>query len=86
MSQLMVNAIECPICKNVIYSRARHDLRTCSCGACHVDGGRDYQRVGFKGPTPPRSVEIGVLATERELYDDWNFRREKYGRIHCESK
>ena len=31
--------IKCPECKDVIFSRAKHDLHYCTCGKVFVDGG-----------------------------------------------
>jgi len=42
----MRNAIRCLKCNNVIESKHRHDLQRCPCGACFVDGGNDYRRIG----------------------------------------
>ena len=38
------NAIQCKICGDIIESVSVHDFKTCSCGACSVDGGHDYLR------------------------------------------
>ena len=40
------NAIRCKICADVIESKTIHDFQMCSCGACYVDGGTDYVRIG----------------------------------------
>jgi len=37
----------CPICKEEITSKHRHDFRHCKCGECFVDGGLDYFRFGY---------------------------------------
>jgi hypothetical protein len=37
-------AIFCKHCKNIIYSRSRHDYRSCDCGKCSIDGGFSYSR------------------------------------------
>ena len=39
--------IKCRHCGDMIESTYRHDLVTCSCGCCSVDGGHDYLRRGF---------------------------------------
>ena len=39
---MIVNAIQCPRCGDTIYSRTRHDYRSCSCGSVSIDGGFDY--------------------------------------------
>ena len=40
------NAVRCKICGDTIESVRKRDFRSCSCGACFVDGGHDYVRVG----------------------------------------
>ena len=76
---MKVHACKCPICKDVVYSRARHDFRSCSCGNMFVDGGFDYFRCAYdKGVGAP--FEIEVDATEQELFDDWNIGADKYGK------
>ena len=46
MKRLKKNAIKCLKCGDVIESTYRHDWVQCSCGACFVDGGHDYMRIG----------------------------------------
>ena len=41
---IIKNAIQCKKCGDVIESVAVHDFKTCSCGACSVDGGHCYLR------------------------------------------
>ena len=38
------NAIQCKKCGDIIESVSVHDFKTCSCGACSVDGGHQYLR------------------------------------------
>ena len=38
------NMIQCKKCGDIIESVTIHDFKTCSCGACSVDGGHDYLR------------------------------------------
>jgi hypothetical protein len=47
-----------------------------------VDGGFDYMRVGYKDQ--PEYVEVYVIATKKELYDDWNKNINKFGTIKNE--
>jgi len=77
---MRVNAIQCPKCKDIIYSRARHDFRGCTCGEVYVDGGFDYMRVGFKKKSP-RHVKKYIKATKDALYSDWNYSKDKFGLI-----
>lgn len=61
---MIVQGIECPLCKAQIWSRSHHDFRHCPCGYCFVDGGRSYLRWGYGGdkfPQPwklPKTVDI----------------------------
>jgi len=42
--KILRNAIRCKTCGEMIESVSVHDFKTCSCGACSVDGGREYLR------------------------------------------
>lgn len=44
--KLIHNRIKCLKCGDIIESIHRHDWVQCSCGACFVDGGHDYMRIG----------------------------------------
>ena len=46
--KIMRNRIKCKHCGDVIESYHVHDYKECSCGACFVDGGRQYLRRGCK--------------------------------------
>lgn len=48
MEKLKVNAIKCTHCGDIIESKSRHDFVKCSCGKVYVDGGLEYQRIGFE--------------------------------------
>ena len=78
-----VTGLTCPRCGDFVYSRARHDFRSCRCGAIFVDGGFDYWRCGWD-PTfekAPESKAVRVFATPEELFQDWNTSTDKFGRI-----
>jgi len=77
--KLVVKAVECNKCGDVVYSRARHDFRSCSCGHVSVDGGFDYFKVvGNEHDFNIITVELyGV--TVHDLYEDWNNERDEYG-------
>ena len=75
-----VHAIECPTCGDLVFSRARHDMRGCSCGEVAVDGGFDYQKVSFRG-SYPKIFSIDVDASKAELLSDWNEYSSKFGLI-----
>ena len=44
--RLIRNRIKCLKCGDIIESTYRHDWVQCTCGACYVDGGHDYMRIG----------------------------------------
>lgn len=44
MEKILKNCIQCKVCGDVIESKSVHDFKTCSCGACSVDGGLEYLR------------------------------------------
>ena len=44
--KLIKNRIKCLKCGDIIESKSRHDWVQCTCGACYVDGGHDYMRIG----------------------------------------
>lgn len=77
---MKISAVKCPKCKDIIYSRARHDMRACSCEDTTIDGGFDYCKVGFIDATP-EIVQLDLEVTKAELYHDWNTGTDKYGII-----
>lgn len=82
-AKLTVIAIKCPLCDWTIYSRARHDFRSCKCGAVSVDGGFDCMKCAWdqnRVPTPV-AFELKVDATKKELYEDYNNYNDKFGAI-----
>jgi|GEM_PF-1152343 len=75
-----VTAIKCKNCGDIIYSRARHDYRECSCGQVAIDGGQqDYVRIAGIGFDYGK-IDIGEV-TLKDLYDDWNQKSDKFGII-----
>jgi hypothetical protein len=49
MGKIIHNKIKCLKCGDIIESYSVHDFKFCSCGACGVDGGKEYlRRVGYK--------------------------------------
>jgi hypothetical protein len=82
---MKVNAIECLKCGDIIYSRARWDFLWCSCKNVSVDGGFDYCKVSF-ATNEYKHIQIELDVTEKDLYDDWNKRADKHGRIKKDAK
>lgn len=81
MTQAFVqHGIICPSCGDEVYSNSRHDMESCVCGAVYIDGGWDYQRVGYYESSGGsiRSVSRTVdRATLPWFYEDEPGRREK---------
>ena len=63
--KVIKNSIQCNLCGDIIESTYRHDFVECSCKACFVDGGHDYQRIGY--------TEDGCF-TNLSVYEDVPFR------------
>lgn len=78
---MKINAIQCLNCKDTIFSRARHDYRSCSCGNCSIDGGFDYIKIGFKNEKNFIQKQIKLNVTKTKLYNDWNSKTDIYGLI-----
>lgn len=80
---MKVTCIKCPQCKDTIYSRTTHDYRPCSCGTVAIDGGSEYIRVLWKQDvcSIPKPFKKNVKHTKKQLYDDWNHRKDKLGLI-----
>lgn len=79
---MKVIAIKCSKCGDTIYSRARHDCRSCSCGEIHIDGGDSYTKISFppdKGL--PKPFELEIDTTKEELLKDYQECQDKFGRI-----
>jgi hypothetical protein len=86
---IKVTAIKCSKCKDVIYSRARHDMRYCTCKTIFIDGGRDYTRVGCDPEIKVEGLEtheLEVDATDGDLFYDWNMRENRFGLVKEKSK
>lgn len=66
--------IFCKHCKNIIYSRSRHDYRSCDCGKCAIDGGFDYSRlIGNEEDYIVLEINKDKLL-EFMLHCDWNYK------------
>lgn len=67
MERILRNAIRCTLCGDIIESESVHDFKQCSCGACAVDGGREYLRRCFTS-SPQDYEELSVV--ESDVHDD----------------
>ena len=78
---MKIRAFKCGKCGDIIFSRARHDFRECSCGGIFIDGGFDYRRWGGELASLAEDIEIDVDATREELFKDYHTGADKFGRI-----
>lgn len=58
------NAIYCKKCDEVIYSKYRHHMHSCSCKSVSIDGGRDYMKVAQDEDSDFQFGEIDFLEGE----------------------
>lgn len=79
--KIVVKALKCNKCGDIIYSRAIHDSRFCTCEGCFVDGGFDYFKAGGKLFHDAKVLVISLNVDEKTLYQDWNLRTDRFGLI-----
>ena len=85
-NKLEVASVKCPICEDVIFSRARHDMRFCTCGKTTIDGGFDYVKLSFSSQQKPLEItKLPIKQTKAELFQDWNSKSDKFGLIKNQS-
>lgn len=64
--------IRCLQCNDIIESKTLHDCVSCKCGACSIDGGNQYTRIGGDF----RYINcINEDGTEEPLIKDNRFRK-----------
>lgn len=64
--------IKCLICKDIIESKYTHNLVSCRCENCYIDGGKDYCHFGGKDFNKILLIfddGIEVLASNQEIYN-----------------
>lgn len=61
---MIVQGVECPRCKEQIWSQYRHDFHYCTCDYTFVDGGRDYLRYGYGVGLPEGRENDGTVTPE----------------------
>lgn len=86
---MKVTAIKCPLCKDTVYSRARHDYRSCGCCSVSIDGGQnEIFRISYNPETTgivnTIQIDLGDEITKEMLYTDWNKSIDKLGIIKDE--
>jgi len=78
-TKIRIQTVTCNNCGDEIYSRAQHDFHYCSCGDINVDGGFDYLKYGWGKNGKPKVRTRYIYSNHVELYNDWNFGKNKYG-------
>ena len=65
--------LKCLICDDVIESKSIHDLVSCKCESCYIDGGQDY--LHFGGKDFDKILIIFDDGTEILASDEINYRK-----------
>ena len=68
--------IRCLLCNDIIESKHRHNLVSCKCESCYIDGGQDYLHFGGKDFSKILIIfddGTEVLASDEKKY------KKKYG-------
>jgi len=81
---ITIQAVKCPKCEDIIFSRAGHDYHSCSCGTLSVDGGFEYMKLSLAPPfnfSEITELTLELNLSKRDLYDDWNKSFDKHGVI-----
>lgn len=82
---MKVHGIKCKKCGDIIYSRARHDMRWCTCGACAIDGGQyDYIKITGDKEDWELTGDFDIKETFQQVHDDWSYGTNKLGLIKTE--
>lgn len=68
MKKIIKNAIRCKKCGDIIESKTVHDLVSCKCGCCSVDGGLQYIRRMFD-KSPDDYEELSEYTEVEDLKD-----------------
>lgn len=71
--------IQCPKCKELLFSMSRHDFHYCLCGACFIDGGRDYLSYGWSSDINAADIKR-VTKSHKRVKDTKLSRKPKLGR------
>ncbi len=63
--------IKCLLCGDIIESKSVHDLVSCKCESCYIDGGEDYLHFGGKDFDKILIIfndNTEILASNQEIY------------------
>ncbi len=65
MEKILKNSIKCNYCGDIIVSKHTHDLVSCKCGKCSVDGGNSYIRRIYTN-SPNDYQELSEIIEDNE--------------------
>ena len=78
---MVVKAIKCNKCKDIIYSRYKHDFRWCSCESVAIDGGFDYLKA-TGNIQDIKLLNLNIKNCDKQiLMQDYNKKLNKFGKI-----
>ena len=82
---MLIKAVECKECTDIVYSRTEDDFRECSCGSIGVSGGVKYFKFSAQSPAGYEVKKINIKTTLDNLYEDWYNMRDEFGLIQQET-
>lgn len=56
--------IQCPKCRQIIFSESVHDYKHCGCKSVSIDGGTNYLRYGWSNDLSKQDIIIVVRGEE----------------------
>lgn len=62
---ILRNLIRCKHCSDWLISQQPHDIKTCSCGCCSVDGGHSYIRRSYRNNPNEDYWELSAYRLEK---------------------
>lgn len=77
---IKIPALQCLVCGDIVYSRANHDCRFCSCSEVMVDAGPGYGRAAGD-MDKCKAVIVKLRTTIEGLEKDWELGKDKFGLI-----
>ena len=84
--------IKCLLCGDIIESKSVHDLVSCKCESCYIDGGKDYLHFGGKDFNNIMIIfddGTEILASNQEKYkkkyEDWKNKKHNENNQHKNS-
>jgi hypothetical protein len=78
---MTIIGVKCPVCSDIVFSRAVNDIRWCWCGSIEAHGGFIEPDIMISSNECPTFTTFELPVTPDELYDDWNLSIDKLGVI-----